>query len=84
MRDPKDFDNPLCAETDPDAFFTEKKGDTYSRQAIELCRRCTHQTDCAEFAINYYDLDGLWGGLTPNQRKEIRKQRGTRGQSIIK
>lgn len=81
--DPRTFDQPLCAETDPDLFFTEKKGGTYSKTAIALCHKCAHRIDCAEFAINHYDLDGLWGGLTPTQRLHIRRQQGIKGTSIL-
>lgn len=79
---PADFDEPLCAQVGPDWFFLDGKGESYKPEAIALCRSCKHQTECAEYAIPFFNLDGLWGGLTPTQRARIRKDRNIPGRSI--
>jgi hypothetical protein len=33
---------------------------------------------CAEYAINNEVADGVWGGLTENDRKSIRRQKVSR------
>jgi hypothetical protein len=39
-----------------------------------VCGRCTHKSECAEWGLAH-ERFGIWGGLSENQRKEIRKER---------
>lgn len=41
----------------------------------QVCEGCVWLDPCREYAI-YHEVMGFWGGLTNNQRKGIRKQRG--------
>ena len=77
------FENPLCAQIGGDLWFTEGKGETYSTTAINLCKQCEHRIDCATYAIPFYNLDGLWGALTPKQRRHIRHRDNIPGKSIL-
>lgn len=79
---PANFENPLCAQIGGDLWFLEGKGETYSPVAINICKQCEHRIECAEYAIPFYNLDGLWGGLTPKQRLTIRQAEGIPGKSI--
>jgi hypothetical protein len=75
MREPRNYEAPLCAEVGGEWWFPDKE-DNYvdSRYAKSICRQCQHQTECAEWGI-YNEQHGIWGGLVDKQRREIRKQR---------
>ena len=60
-------DAALCAQTDPDEFFPEK-GESSSR-AKAVCRACTVRADCLRFALDRGEEHGVWGGLTPEERR---------------
>jgi len=81
MRDPRQYERPLCAEVGTDMFYTEdidgEGKNTISRQARDICKRCQHITECAEWGI-HNERYGIWGGLTPLQRDEIRYIQGIR------
>ena len=67
-------DSAECIESDPELFFP----DTYKganreivQKAKAVCERCTVTESCAEYALNARETDGIWGGLTPDERKAI-------------
>ena len=70
-------DRALCAETDPDAFFPEL-GEP-SREAKAVCRRCEVRDECLEYALANSERFGIWGGLSENERRPLR--RGTEGRA---
>lgn len=75
-----EFENPLCAEVDPELFFVpEINRASWSQlqlqQAKQLCFRCEHRVECADYAVNNMVL-GIWGGLSEYERRLIRKERG--------
>ena len=62
----------LCAQTDPELFFPEKGGSVDAARSV--CRACPVRTECLDHALDNPDLDGVWGGTSPRQRKRIRGQ----------
>jgi WhiB family redox-sensing transcriptional regulator len=68
-------DSALCAQADPDEWFPERTSPT---AAIATCRRCPVATECLESALRDDERYGIWGGLLPHQREEIRKERGVK------
>jgi len=76
MREPRQYEAPLCAQVDGDIWFPEKaEGNPRGlRMAKDLCSICTHRLECAEWGIAY-EKYGIWGGLTATQRNEIRRKR---------
>lgn len=66
---------PPCLTMDPDVFFPETYGSQHRRQ-IDLARRacasCPIQEHCLEWAVDRPDLDGIWAGTTPLERRRIR------------
>ena len=64
------FDDGLCAQTDPEVFFPEKGGST--RDAKQVCMACPIQPECREYALKNEELFGVWGGLSPIERRRIR------------
>jgi WhiB family redox-sensing transcriptional regulator len=61
---------PLCAETDPEAFFPDQGGS--SRDAIRTCNRCELRDPCLAYALRDPRLFGVWGGTTERRRRQLR------------
>jgi WhiB family transcriptional regulator, redox-sensing transcriptional regulator len=57
----------LCAETDPDLFFPELG--VVAFQAKKICAACDVKAQCLKYAIDNNEEHGVWGGLTPQQRR---------------
>jgi hypothetical protein len=78
MREPREYENPLCAEIGGDFWFPDKDKDSVSyiesQYAKSICKRCTHRTECAEWGI-HKEQYGIWGGLAPRERLAVRRQR---------
>jgi hypothetical protein len=55
------------------AVFFEDPGGHYIK-AKSLCRACPVRFQCRDWAINNGLDTGVWGGLTPNQRKSYARQ----------
>jgi WhiB family redox-sensing transcriptional regulator len=69
-------DDALCAQTDPELFHPEV-GVSISH-ARKVCTTCPVRIECLEHALEHGELHGVWGGMTPNQRKAIRRARDRR------
>jgi hypothetical protein len=81
VRFPWEFESPSCSDADTFLFFSKDKddpdfkvGSEVYRQAKKVCNSCKHKKDCAEYGINY-EIYGMWGGLTPRERDDIRTVR---------
>jgi WhiB family redox-sensing transcriptional regulator len=46
--------------------------------AKAVCRQCPVVGDCLSHALDHGERDGIWGGLTPDERREAMAQRRTR------
>lgn len=67
-----DYSQALCAQTDPELFFPESGGSTLD--ARKICVECPVKTECLlEALVNNYD-DGVWGGLSPRERRALKNQ----------
>jgi WhiB family redox-sensing transcriptional regulator len=78
MREPREYEAPLCAQVDGDLWFPDHGGSAPGIQrAKKICSQCIHQLECAEWGINY-ERHGIWGGLAPKQREAIRAKRRIR------
>ena len=79
-RGPWEFEEPLCAEVGVEIFYTddkdEKKVESMSTYAManSICKKCPHKNECAEWAIKH-ELFGFWGGLSPKERTNIRRDK---------
>ncbi|AIT14553.1 WhiB family transcription factor [Mycobacterium phage Jamie19] len=60
-----------CTQTDPEVFFPEK-GEPVG-PAREICKRCDVRQQCRDIAIAHDEEFGIWGGLTPNQRRALKR-----------
>ena len=59
----------------PELFFPEKADGESAGQAKRLCGSCPVLAQCGIYGIQY-ERFGVWGGLTPVERRAIRKARG--------
>ena len=67
-----------CRGADPDLFFPERGAST--RTAKGICRECSVQAGCLEFAIVSSEKFGIWGGLSERERRKIRRERSIAAQ----
>lgn len=70
----------LCAEADPDAWFPRIGERSAATLAKLICGRCPVRAECLELALSGADTwqgisTGIWGGTTPAERAEIRRER---------
>lgn len=63
-----------CRRYDPDIWFPEGTDILGIRRAQTICRACPIQLDCAKQAIDAQIPEGIWGGLTPDDRKQMRNR----------
>ena len=68
----------LCATEDPDLWFPEfdERTADYAHQADEakeICAVCPIKSECLDYALTYEEY-GIWGGATPSERRQIRKE----------
>lgn len=78
-----DEESPLCAETDPDAFFPDETLDgsllpnrskySFEREAKQICNACEYRVQCFAYALERPELIGIWGGSTEKDRSKIRR-----------
>lgn len=70
------WDDALCAQVGIELFFPGK-GES-ATPAKRVCRACPVQERCLEWALSvpvWMDQDGVYGGLSPRQRRTLRAQR---------
>ncbi len=60
-----------CDGTDPEAFYPGKGGST--RPAKNLCRGCEVRAECLEYALERDERYGIWGGMTRNDRRKLKR-----------
>ncbi|MEU6034012.1 WhiB family transcriptional regulator [Actinomadura sp. NPDC047616] len=67
-----------CKGMDTDIFFPEDSGWTGAEQADRakaVCHACPVEADCLDFALLDWRLDGIWGGMTAEERRAERRRR---------
>lgn len=69
-------DEGLCKETDPNLFYPET-GDN-AKPAKSICRSCPVQLMCAQYAIDNKEEFGIWGGLSAETTKRLRRRGNAR------
>lgn len=63
----------LCAQVDPDLFYAEKSEWAKTIRAKLVCRQCPVRSECLSYALENNEMHGVWGGMTPTQRKDARR-----------
>ena len=71
-------DHALCRDTDPDLFFpvgTTGQAIVAIDHAKRVCGECSVTQECLDFALETNQDSGIWGGLSEEERRAIRRQR---------
>jgi hypothetical protein len=59
----------------PDAYFIDDSNQVgQQKMAVNACATCPLMKECADYGIKW-EIYGVWGGLTPQQRKLLRRKR---------
>lgn len=64
----------VCANSDTEKFFPQRDGVDAAMivaQAQLCCAECTVRKDCLEFALVNKLKYGIWGGVTPRNRRGL-------------
>ena len=72
----------LCKGADPGVWFPSVNGWQAARAADPakaVCAACPVRVRCLEWAMQFNETEGVWGGTTPAERAAIRRERRTRG-----
>lgn len=58
----------------PDLWHTEgqtPEARELKRQAIAICATCPVIEECKQYALKFWDIEGVWGGTTRGSRRGI-------------
>ncbi len=76
-----------CRMTGSDLFFPVGERDeaavAQTAAAKQVCARCRVRLHCLTYALVANPEDGIWGGLSPSERRALRRARRARHQSRI-
>lgn len=71
----------LCAQVGGGPFFPGKGGT--SGPAKRVCRACPVRAECLAYALAEGLTHGVWGGMSPNERRAIAAQTTAVGASAL-
>ena len=77
-------DHALCRDTDPELFFpvgTTGLALVQIEKAKQVCFECDARVECLDFALSTNQDSGVWGGLSEEERRAIRRQRAARART---
>ena len=63
-----------CADAEPELFFPISATSASSAQvkrAKQICASCPVQSKCLSYAIDHRQEQGIWGGLTEEERRRV-------------
>ncbi len=66
-------DRARCRDHDVDIFFPEDGGS--ARAAKRICALCQVRLECLDYALRRAEPEGVWGGLTVEERRRLRRLR---------
>ncbi|WP_441251468.1 WhiB family transcriptional regulator [Kitasatospora sp. McL0602] len=66
-----DLSAAICTQVEPDVFFPEQEDAAGERVAKEICGFCPVRSACLALAISRNEEFGIFGGLTPQERREL-------------
>ncbi|MEV4161440.1 WhiB family transcriptional regulator [Nonomuraea dietziae] len=67
-------DKALCAEVDPDLFFPVCDDARSAANAKKICAACPVRNECLTYALVRGERYGVWGGMSGQERRELRAQ----------
>lgn len=67
-----------CLSADPDLFFPIATGTAAAAKQISkaqrICAGCQVRQECLDFAMRTGEMNGIWGGTTPEERIRVRRR----------
>ena len=57
---------------DPEWWWPTSSHDPHTPVALSICDHCKVRDLCSDYAIQHDIVDGIWGGLMPEDRRRIR------------
>jgi WhiB family transcriptional regulator, redox-sensing transcriptional regulator len=67
-----------CLSADPDLFFPIATGvgaaASQITKAQRICASCRVRQQCLDFAMRNGEINGIWGGTTPEERIRVRRR----------
>lgn len=68
-----------CSPKTAEWFWPVNKGNLTAdtRAALAICARCPAKDACREYAITNGETEGVWGGLTETELRQLVAARGT-------
>ena len=60
-----------CRGSDPEMFHPARGDYEGTNAALAVCQTCPVKDDCLAYAMNNREMQGVWGGLSANQRKRL-------------
>lgn len=67
-------DAALCLQVgDGDLWFPGKGQNDVVRLAKKVCAHCQVTAECLTWAIDHGETDGIYGGLTPRERRKVKR-----------
>jgi len=73
-----------CLDESPELFFpigTTRHAILQIEAAKAVCRRCTVATICLTWAIEAHQDEGVWGGMSEDERRAL-KRRNARARHV--
>ena len=67
-----------CADAEPELFFpisATAASSTQVKRAKLICASCQVRSNCLNYALDYRQEQGIWGGLTEEERRRIPRRR---------
>jgi len=75
----------VCQVEDPELFFpigTSGPALLQVEQAKAVCRRCPVTEQCLGWALETGQDAGVWGGMSEDERRAVRRRGGTRALTV--
>ena len=63
-----------CRGRDPEEFHPEPGQSGAVQAAVAVCAACPVRNPCLAYALAAGEGRGVWGGLTVNERKALRRR----------
>ena len=66
-----------CRDEDPELFFPIGNADLHwskIEEAKAVCRRCPVVDDCLRWALETGQDSGVWGGLSEDERRALKRR----------
>ena len=71
----------ICRDEDPELFFpigTSGPALLQVEQAKAVCRRCPVTEECLSWALESGQDAGVWGGMSEDERRAVKRRGGLR------